>query len=86
MDRRNSLEITAKILQIAEKGALRSHIAFEAKLNYKCLKNYLEILEKQGLITRDLNPGNKVKTTQKGRLFAQQYRNLLQLIGQEQNE
>jgi len=86
MDRRNSLEITAKILQIAEKGALRSHIAFEAKLNYKCLKNYLDVLEKRGLITSDGNPGNKVRTTQKGRLFAQQYRNLLQLLGQEQDK
>lgn len=84
MERRNDLEITVEILKIAERGAKKSHVAFEAKLNYKLLKHYLGRLEKQGLIANDVNPGNNVKTTEKGQLFVQQYRNLLQIVGQNE--
>jgi len=76
VERRNSLEITAEILQIASKGAKKTHIVYKANLNHVILKNYLDRLEEQGLITRNVKLGNEFKTTQKGLKFVQQYRNL----------
>ena len=76
MERRNSLEITAEILQIASKGAKKTHIVYKANLNHVILKNYLDRLEEQGLITRNVKLGNEFKTTQKELKFVQQYRNL----------
>jgi len=81
MERRNSMEITAEILQIAERGMKKSHVAYKAKLNYVFLEHYLDKLEEQGLIKRNVKPGRRVVTTEKGLLFIQQYRNLLQLAG-----
>jgi len=80
MERRNNLEITAEILQIAEKGAKKTHIVYGANLNHKYLEHYLTKLEEQELITRNVEPGNKIKTTKKGLLFTQQYKTLTQFI------
>jgi len=78
------LGIASEILRIADKGVRKSHIAFEAKLNYKLLTQYLDNLEKQGLVTCNEEPGNMVKATEKGRLFVRQYRDLLTLVGQDE--
>lgn len=80
MERRNNLEITAEILRIAEKGAKKTRIVYEANLNFAYAKRYLDSLEEYGLVTRDLEAGNEVKTTEKGLLFLQQYRGLLHLL------
>ena len=80
MERRNNLQIINEILRIAEKGAKKTHIVYGAKLNFKFLNNYLEKLEEQGLITRNVEPRNKIKTTKKGLMFAQKYQSLNQLI------
>jgi len=81
MERRNNLEITAEILRIAERGIKKTHIVYRANMNHSFLEHYLDKLEEQGLITRNIKPGNKVKTTRKGLLFIQQYRNLSQFVG-----
>lgn len=78
MERRNSLEITAEILTIAESGAKKSHIAYRANLNHKFLGHYLDRLEEQGLIKKEAKQKGKILATEKGVMFAQQYRNLLQ--------
>jgi len=78
MERRNNLELTATILRIAENGAKKSHIVYAANLNHALLEHYLDKLEEQGLILRNVKLGKKVKTTEKGLLFIQQYGNLLQ--------
>ena len=80
MERRNNLEITAEILQLAEKGARKTHIAYGANLNHRFLDKYLDRLEAQDLITRNV-AAKRVQTTEKGLRFAQQYRDLLQLTG-----
>jgi len=77
VERRNNLEITAEILRLAEKGARKTHIAYGANLNHKFLEQYLSKLEEQDLITR---MDKRVKTTEKGLMFAQQYGSLLQLV------
>ncbi|MFQ6095913.1 MAG: winged helix-turn-helix domain-containing protein, partial [Candidatus Bathyarchaeia archaeon] len=77
-----NLEITAEILRIAEKGAKKTHIVYEANLNFAFLKHYLDNLEERGLITRNVESGNMVKTTQKGLLFLQRYGGLLNLVSE----
>mgnify|MGYP001144110336 CR=1 FL=1 len=49
--RRNNLEITADILRIAKDGAKKTQIVYGANLNFKLLHQYLDDLEKSGLIT-----------------------------------
>ena len=80
MERRNNLEIAAEILRIAEKGVKKTRIVYEANLNFKFLGKYLDKLEDQDLVSRNIQPGNKIKTTRKGLIVAQQYNNLLKLI------
>jgi len=45
-------------------------------LNHAIVKDYLGRLEEQGLITREHDSGNILKTTQKGLQFVEQYLNL----------
>jgi predicted transcriptional regulator len=79
MERRDRLEIVAEILRVAMKGAKKTHIVYKANLNHAILGDYLDRLEEQGLITSKIQPGNKVKTTQKGHQFIQKYMSLTQL-------
>jgi len=76
VERRSYLEIAAEILKIATKGARKTHIVYKANLNHAIVKDYLGRLEEQGLIQRELDSGNTLKTTQKGLQFVEQYRNL----------
>ena len=80
MERRSNLEIAAEILRIAEKGVKKTHVAYGANLNHSFLEKYLDKLEQQDLVTRNVQPGNRIKTTEKGLMFTQQYRNLIHLI------
>jgi len=81
MDRRNNLDIFAEILRLAEKGARKSHIVYAANLNHASLERYLNSLEEQGLIARNVKVGKQVRTTEKGLLFVQQYKDLLKIGG-----
>jgi predicted transcriptional regulator len=86
LDRRNRLGITSEILEASSRGIRRSHIAFEAKLNYKLLTSYLDKLEKYNLIETKIQPGNKIRTTEKGHRFVRLYHELLDLAGNEDVE
>jgi len=74
--RRNNSDIIAEILRIARKGAKKTRIVYGANLNFKMLREYLERLEKAGLIARSPNDSGMVKTTEKGWRYLQQYRAL----------
>jgi len=76
VERRNSLEIIAQILQISWNGAKKTHIVYKANLNHALLEGYLNRLEKQGLITRLKNSKRIIQTTQKGRQFIEKYMSL----------
>ena len=80
MERRSNIEIAAEILTIAEKGAKKTHIAYGANLNHNFLEKYLDRLEEQDLVIRNIQPGNRIQTTEKGLMFAQQFRTLTHLI------
>ncbi len=79
-NRRNNMEITADILKIAKNGAKRTHIVYKANLNFKLLSEYLEELEKNGLIENQKEGENIIKTTDKGIKFLNYYYGFRQFV------
>jgi len=77
--RRSNLEIVAEILRLARKGARKTKIVYGANLNFKMLREYLERLEKAGLIRISQESGGLIKTTRKGCEFLQQFYGLKEL-------
>lgn len=72
--RRNDLDICADILQVACNGAKKTHVVYQANLNFNIVKKYLRRLKENGLI--ELNDG-RFFTTEKGARFLEQYRDLV---------
>jgi predicted transcriptional regulator len=60
--KRSKLEITADILRVAVGGAKKSHIVYQANLNFQIIKKYLKDLINSGLLQRP-NKGSKLYTT-----------------------
>jgi len=60
------MEVMAEILEIAEKGAKKTKLVYGANLNFKILKDYLEDLEKAGLIK---SHDGIMETTVKGKEY-----------------
>jgi predicted transcriptional regulator len=82
MSRRSNLEIVADILKIAKNGAKKTRIVYGANLNFKMLGEYLDKLEKAGLLTNSVYNDGLIKTTEKGNSYLQQYFSL-KIISQE---
>ncbi len=74
--RRSDIEISADILKVALYGAKKSHIVYQANLNFEVVKKYLKRLSESGLINLP-SIGNRIfKTTLKGREYINRYENL----------
>ena len=71
--RRSNVDIIADILRVAKRGARKTRIVYGANLNFKLLNEYLEKLEKAGLITNTSEEGTIFKTTEKGRKYLEHY-------------
>jgi len=67
------LEIVAEILRIARKGAKKTRIVYGANMNFKMLDEYLEKLEKAGLVAGSEGNGGLIKTTEKGIEYLQRF-------------
>jgi len=80
MERRDRIEIIAEILRIAKKGVKKTHLVYKANLNHALLEEYLMRLEQQGLIARNINPGRKVQTTERGQQFVERYTGLQSVL------
>ncbi|RLG08923.1 MAG: hypothetical protein DRN64_04530 [Thaumarchaeota archaeon] len=74
--RRSHIEISADILRIAKAGVRKTRIVYGANLNFKLLNEYLEKLERAGLIARERGKTEIIRTTEKGRKYLQQYESL----------
>ncbi len=68
--RRNNLDICADLLQIARSGARKTHLVYQANLNFSIAGRYLERLVGDGLIT--IEKGHYF-TTEKGVEFLNRY-------------
>jgi predicted transcriptional regulator len=68
MKYRSRTEIASRILESAAGGATKTKIMYKAFLSYAQLKEYLAVLEENGLL--EYNRSEQIyKTTQKGRRF-----------------
>jgi predicted transcriptional regulator len=67
--KRSNLEISADILKVALGGAKKSHIVYQANLNFSIIKNYLKDLLSAGLLKRPTNGSKLYTTTDKGIAF-----------------
>ncbi len=68
--RRNNLDISADILEVARGGAKKTHLVYRANLNFKLVNEYLDRLEEKGLIEPS---SGMFYTTEKGARFLRHY-------------
>jgi predicted transcriptional regulator len=64
--KRSNLEISAEILKVAIGGAKKSHLVYQANLNFAIIKDYLKDLSSAGLLTSPANGRKLYTTTEKG--------------------
>ena len=64
--KRSSYEISADILKVALRGARKSHIVYQANLNFSIIKDYLHDLIQSGLLHGPMNGSKLYTTTEKG--------------------
>ena len=79
--RRNRLGIMAEMLEIAKKGALKTHIMYRANLSFAQLNEYLSFLLETGLLEA-VHKSQKAlyKTTEKGFHYLQGLNNITALL------
>ena len=75
MKYRSRTEITAQILGAALSGVTKTKIMYKAFLSYAQLKEYLEVLISNGLLSYEKNT-QVLRTTEKGRRFLHIYQEL----------
>ena len=73
--RRGRFEIIGEILSLAKGGARKTSIVYRANLNFNVVNKYLKLLVQEGLISPGEDSG-KLKTTRKGLLFLEAYKNM----------
>ena len=64
--KRSSFEISADILKVALGGARKSHLVYQANLNFGIIKGYLQELSESGLLQSPMNGSKLYTTTDKG--------------------
>jgi len=74
--RRNDLDICADILKVAQTGAKKTQIVYQANLNFKIVKKYLERLISNGLLDAQ-QESRFYLTTARGYDFLEQYKDLI---------
>ena len=76
--RRDKKDIEAAILRIAETGAKKTQLVYQANLNFKIVKAYLKRLIEQGYLEH-LVHDNLFQTTPRGKEFLRRYAALTNL-------
>jgi predicted transcriptional regulator len=79
MKYRSRTEITAQILESAMGGITKTKIMYKAFLSYAQLKEYLEVLEVNGLLEYQQSE-ERYRTTAKGSKFLDIYSQMGQLV------
>ena len=64
--KRSSYEISADILKVALGGAKKSHIVYQANLNFSIINDYIQDLTRSGLLHGPMNGSKLYTTTEKG--------------------
>lgn len=71
--RRSRTDIVEAILKVALNGVKKTHIVYEANLNFNIAEQYLEMLKDKGLIKQE---NGLFITTEKGKVFQEMARKL----------
>ncbi|MEM0313452.1 MAG: winged helix-turn-helix domain-containing protein [Candidatus Bathyarchaeia archaeon] len=80
--RRDKFDIIAQILSLSGNGALKTQIMNRASLSFAQLNHYITLALKADLLEKMDRRGKQLyKITEKGTLFLQLYRDIIQLIG-----
>ncbi len=68
--KRNSLDICSDILKASKGGAKKTHLVYQANLNFSVIKRYLSDLTAKGFLSQH---GDIFLPTEKGRQFIARY-------------
>jgi predicted transcriptional regulator len=79
MKNRSRLDISAKILEVAQVGAIKTRIMYDSFLSFPQLSEYLEFLEQQGALDY-VESERKYYTTKRGMDFLRGYKEPGQLL------
>jgi len=83
---RTRVEILASILNVAERGTLKTHIMYRANLSHRQLEKYLAFLEGNAMLREivDEDTGSRLyQLTEKGIDFLKDYSRLSSTYGQD---
>ena len=72
--KRNSLDICSDILKASRGGAKKTHLVYQANLNFEIIKGYLSDLTEKGLLDQH---GDMFFPTERGRDFVIRYEALV---------
>ena len=72
--KRNNLDICADILRVSKGGAKKTHLVYQANLNFKIVKRYISELMEKELLERE---GDRYYLTSKGSEFIERYDELV---------
>lgn len=82
--RRDKLFIVAEILEIAKEGTLKTQIMYRANLSFTQLNDYLAFMLRISLLEKVTeNEKERYETTGKGMDFLQRYREITELLKNE---
>ena len=82
--RRDRLMIIAGILEITKEKSLKTQVMYRANLSFTQTNKYLEFMLKINLITKEMRNEKEVyKSTEKGRTFLKHYREMNELLENE---
>ena len=85
--RRDKLYIIAEILEIAKEGTLKTQIMYRANLSFTQLNDYLGFMLRINLLEKTSeNEKERYETTEKGIDFLQRYRELTELLKNDDDD
>jgi predicted transcriptional regulator len=85
--RRDRLYIIAEILTIAKGGSLKTQIMYRANLSFAQLNEYLNFLTKMDFLkTENENRKNTYITTAKGDKYLEKYKDIANLLGENEKD
>jgi predicted transcriptional regulator len=76
--KRTTYEIYCEMLQICQKPQNKTRIIYKTNTSYTSFRKYLEKLQEMRLL--QLEPENRYKTTERGKIFLQKYEGIRQFL------
>lgn len=78
--RRSKLDLYADVLRAVKDKSRKTHIVYEANLNFKRCEGYLEKLKENGLVEINAHSPLQWDITEKGREYLEKYKEIRDII------